>query len=175
MINYLKKDRWSPYVVGIGIALLSLLSFFFFEKMIGTSLVFVKLAAASWYLVNSSHVQNSSYYQCYLNNSSWINWSVALVFGIFIGSYLAGSFYSKSPVVHVPSIWKERFGASRLKRYIGAFLGGIFILFGARLAGGCTSGHVITGGMQLAVSGWLFMVGLFGVGVPAALIIYRRK
>jgi uncharacterized protein len=175
MMNYLKKDRWSPYVVGIGIALLSILSFFFFVKMIGTSTVFVKLAAALWYLINPSYVQMSEYYQMYLKNSSWVNWYVTLVFGIFIGSYLAGNFWHASPVIHVPSIWKDRFGPSKIKRYTGAFLGGAIILFGARLAGGCTSGHVISGGMQLAVSGWLFMIGLFGIGVPAALLIYRRK
>jgi len=175
MLEYLKKDRWSPFVAGLMIAILSLLSFYFLEQMLGTSRTFVKIAAALWYIVDPKHVQENPYYQIYLENGSWIDWQFTSVIGIFIGSYFAGNFFKKSPVVHVPEIWKQRFGSSPAVRYFGAFLGGVIILIGARIAGGCTSGHAISGGMQLATTGWLYMAGLFGVGVPAALLIYRTK
>lgn len=175
MLKYFKIDRWSSFVVGLLIAVLSLFSFYFLSEMLGTSRTFVKIAAALWYLVDPKHVQENTYYRGYLENGVWINWQFALVVGIFIGSYLAGNFFNKSPVVHVPDIWRKRFGNSRAKRYLGAFLGGVIILIGARIAGGCTSGHGIAGGMQLATTGWLFMLGLFGVGVPTALLMYRTK
>jgi hypothetical protein len=168
----LTKDRWSPYFVGFLLALLSLSSFFFLHKMLGTSVTFVRLAAALTSIVSWDHVQANSYYMSYLKDGFWIDWQMAMVIGTFLGSYLA----KKRPTsIQVPKIWNDRFGPSPLKRNIGAFLGGILLLFGARLAGGCTSGHCISGGMQLAVSGWVYMMGLFAAGVPFALLMYRRK
>jgi uncharacterized membrane protein YedE/YeeE len=57
------------------------------------------------------------------------------------------------------------------RRYIDAFLGGALILFGARLAGGCTSGHIISGITQLSVSGLIFGAAVFGGGILTARII----
>jgi uncharacterized protein len=48
------------------------------------------------------------------------------------------------------------------------------MLFGARLAGGCTSGHGISGGLQLALSSWVFMISLFSSGIIIALILYPK-
>lgn len=175
MFKYLKRDRWSPYIAGLMIAILSMSSFFLLNKMIGTSTTIVRLAAALWYIFDPNHVLNNDYYMKYLNNSTWINWQFMLLIGIFFGSLVAGRLHEKSPVVHVPSIWKERFGSSRIKRYLGAFIGGVIIIFGARLADGCTSGHGISGGMQQAVTSWVFMLGLFAFGIPSAFLIYRTK
>jgi hypothetical protein len=44
--------------------------------------------------------------------------------------------------------------------------------FGARWAGGCTSGHGISGTLQLAVSGWLAVVAFFASGGLTAYIKY---
>ena len=54
------------------------------------------------------------------------------------------------------------------QRYFNAFLGGVLIIFGARLAGGCTSGHIISGMTQLSVSGILFAATVFGGGMLTA-------
>ena len=68
--------------------------------------------------------------------------------------------------------WLTRFGASRGKRFAAAALGGFLILFGARLAGGCTSGHILSGVSQLAVSSLLFFVAAFGVAMLAARALF---
>jgi uncharacterized membrane protein YedE/YeeE len=39
------------------------------------------------------------------------------------------------------------------------------MMFGARLAQGCTSGHGISGSLQLAVSSWIFVVVFLAVAV----------
>jgi uncharacterized membrane protein YedE/YeeE len=53
-------------------------------------------------------------------------------------------------------------------------VGGFYLIFGARLAGGCTSGHILSGGMQLALSSLLFA----GVAIAAFLTMgyffYRK-
>ena len=44
-------------------------------------------------------------------------------------------------------------------------------MFGARLAGGCTSGHIISGITQLAVSGVLFGAAVFAFGILTAKLL----
>jgi uncharacterized membrane protein YedE/YeeE len=50
----------------------------------------------------------------------------------------------------------------------------MILIVGARMAGGCTSGHGISGGLQLAVSSWVFFLSMFASGVLAAMLLYRR-
>jgi uncharacterized membrane protein YedE/YeeE len=68
----------------------------------------------------------------------------------------------------------RRAGFSRAQRLLMAFGGGFLVLFGARLAGGCTSGHMMSGMSQSSVSGYLFAAGVFATGVPLAMALYRR-
>ena len=53
-------------------------------------------------------------------------------------------------------------------------VGGILVGFGARLADGCTSGHALSGGLQLAVSSWLFLTAMMLSGVIMARLIFGR-
>lgn len=169
-----KNDPWSPYLAGLLIGALSVGSLFFIHHTLGTSTTFVRLAAAFWAVFNPGHLQANDYYKSYLENNFWINWQFALVAGIFLGSYFGG-FGHRRNAENVPGIWKQKFGPGKALRFFGAFLGGIIALFGARLAGGCTSGHAISGGIQLAATGWIFMMGVFAIGIPAAFIIYGKR
>lgn len=76
---------------------------------------------------------------------------------------------------HIPQVWWERFGTSLPLRLGTSFLGGVLVLYGARLADGCTSGHMMSGMMQSSVSGYIFAVAAFGMAVPAAYLIYRKR
>jgi uncharacterized membrane protein YedE/YeeE len=55
-----------------------------------------------------------------------------------------------------------------------AFAGGFIVLFGARLAGGCTSGHMMSGMMQTAVSGYIFAAAAFAAAIPVAILLYGK-
>jgi hypothetical protein len=61
-----------------------------------------------------------------------------------------------------------------VKRFVAAFLGGVIIMFGARMAGGCTSGHGISGSLQLALSSWTFFLTMFASGILTALVLFRK-
>jgi uncharacterized membrane protein YedE/YeeE len=70
-------------------------------------------------------------------------------------------------------MWVARFGDSLLLRAAVAFTGGLFMAFGARLAGGCTSGHGISGALQLNVASWVAVVCMFAGGIATAMLLYR--
>lgn len=159
-----KLDRWSPYLSGVLIGTLAATSLIIFKKTLGVSTALIKPAAFICSLINRSHFEQNDFYREVLNNRAWIDWQLMLVIGLFLGSlisrYLAGSTSESGP-------------ASRFN--LRPLLGGFVLMLGARLAGGCTSGHAITGGFQLAVSGYLFMMGLFVIGIPAALFLYSKN
>jgi uncharacterized membrane protein YedE/YeeE len=54
-----------------------------------------------------------------------------------------------------------------------AFGGGILIGFASRLARGCTSGVALSGGAQLAIAGWVFVIAMFVSGFIGA-ALFRR-
>lgn len=66
-------------------------------------------------------------------------WTLLFVIGIAIGSFIATQFLSAKPIEFIPASHFTAMGAIR------TFIGGLLIGFGTRYAGGCTSGHAITG------------------------------
>lgn len=98
----------------------------------------------------------------------------AMVAGAALSVWLGGPRPSAAERA-APALWTERFGDGAGKRYLATFFGGVVVLFGARLAGGCTSGHMMSGIMQTALSGYLFAAAVFAVGIPTAILIYRQR
>jgi len=75
----------------------------------------------------------------------------------------------------IPALWRANFGDSVTKRYAAVFISGFVVLYGARLAGGCTSGHMMSGMMQTAVSGYIFTAAAFAAAVTTALIMFKKE
>ena len=102
-----------------------------------------------------------------------------VVAGVIIGGLLAavvkrlraGTWERPGLPVH----WRQRFGQRQALRFAVSGVGGFLLLVGARLAGGCTSGHVISGMSQMALSGMVFAAAVFAGGIPTALLLYGRK
>ncbi len=94
-----------------------------------------------------------------------------LVIGLVIGGFVASRVGAqpKAPAVEMVHAMETSTG----KRYRDAFLGGLLIVFGARLAGGCTSGHIISGIMQLSISGMIFGAAVFASGIFTAKMIRK--
>ncbi len=116
------------------------------------------------------YVASKAHYRAMPGPGSWL---MAFVIGMAVGGFLAGR-ASRSAVRDVPEIWERRFGPGRAKRYLATFVGGFLILFGARLAGGCTLGLFISGSTQLAVSGLYFGAVIFAVAMLTARLVYGR-
>lgn len=95
--------------------------------------------------------------------------------GAFISGVLISLLRKEFKITLIHSNWEKYKGSSAGKRIIWSFIGGFIIIFGARMAGGCTSGHVISGGMQLAVSSLVFAIFVFaGLLVTGKYFIKER-
>lgn len=105
------------------------------------------------------------------------NYSFVFVLAMMLGGFLSSLLRGGIPADErsVPALWRANFGEGRAARYLAAFLGGFVVLYGARLAGGCTSGHMMSGMMQTAVSGYIFAAGAFAAAIPSAMILFRRE
>jgi uncharacterized membrane protein YedE/YeeE len=98
-----------------------------------------------------------------------------LVVGLAIGGFVAARFGKGKATTHVPAIEPVHAAESTSgRRYLSTFTAGFLLLFGARLAGGCTSGHVISGIAQLAVSSLIFAAAVFGAGMLTARLLTPR-
>lgn len=168
-MNVLRAKTWSPYAAGALAGLLLILSVFITGKYFGASTTFVRAAGFIEQTVAPEKVASMEYF---VKNKAKLDWQFLFVVGVLFGS-LASSWLSKEKkAVAVPPMWESRFGPSRTKRWVVAFLGGIVVMFGARLADGCPSGHGLSGLAQIALSGYVSLICFFLGGVIIAGILY---
>ncbi|MCL6260922.1 YeeE/YedE family protein [Aquiflexum sp. TKW24L] len=164
------QTLWSPYVVGIGIGILSWLSFLISGKPIATSTTFARAGGMIENLISGGKAEQRPYFK---KIKLLINWQWMLVLGVVLGSFLSAMISGDIQAnAWVPPLWASAFGDDAVLRVIVALVGGIILGFGARFAGGCTSGHGISGTLQLAVSSWVSVIFFFIGGVITAHIIY---
>jgi hypothetical protein len=102
-----------------------------------------------------------------------VDWEWMLVLGVFIGAFLSAKLSGQFQGDWVPTKWAATFGNTPLTRWIVALIGGTVMGIGARWAGGCTSGHGISGTLQLAVSSWLAVICFFIGGIATAMLIFN--
>lgn len=172
MKRFLTATSWSPYLVGAGIGILSWFAFLTADHPLGITTAFEHTAALTEKAVAPAFAEANNYFE---KESPKIGWEWMLVIGVFIGAFISSKASGDRNAPAVPPLWQNRFGSSKGKRYAAAFVGGALMLFGARMAQGCTSGHGISGTLQLAVSSWLFTAIFFGTGIVTAFVLYGRK
>lgn len=167
------KGAWSPYLAGALSGLILILSVYLVGKYFGASTSFVRTAGLIEQSIAPDHVAATDYFVKYFKKAAGIDWQWMFVLGIFFGSFLSSNFSGSFSWTALPDTWRERFGDSVNKRAVVAFIGGFIALFGVRMAGGCPSGHGLSGMAQLSVSGLLAMVGFFAGGLVTARLLYK--
>lgn len=163
-IAYAGMPRWAR--LGVLFGLLSATSIVLFGP-IGVSGTYPRLIGALIRRIDPSFAASNPYL---VKMGTLVTPETLLVVGLVIGAFIAsriggaGRKAARPPaatIIHA----NER---TTNRRYVNAFLGGVLILFGARLAGGCTSGHIISGITQLSVASIIFAVGVFAAGIVTA-------
>jgi uncharacterized protein len=171
MSNPLAKKSWSPYLVGMGIGVLSWFAFWSADQPLGITTAFEHTSALVLEAAIPGLAESNNYYQ---EQSPKIGWEWMLVVGVFLGAIISSLASGDREPITVPPLWQSLFGPSVPLRLTVALLGAGLMMFGARLAQGCTSGHGISGNLQLAASSWLFSVIFFSVAVMTAFLMYGR-
>ncbi|MCB1228860.1 MAG: YeeE/YedE family protein [Verrucomicrobiae bacterium] len=168
----LRASSWSPYAVGAGIGLLSWLVFLVVNKPLGMSTEISKFSGCATSLMTGWEKMVANPYWAKTTPAFGYS-TVFLIFtaiGAGVSALLGGTFRLEK----VPALWSAHHGKGTAKRMAAAFVGGMILLYGARLAGGCTSGHGISGTLQLAVSSWIFFAVLFAAGIVTARLLFRN-
>jgi hypothetical protein len=170
MFEYLTLTTWSPYLAGAGIGVLCCLAFVLSDRPIGCSTAFVKLRGLIGRTINPEKTGQMDYYREIIPR---IDWALMIIPGVMIGAFisvlLSGSFH----LLWVPSLWAATFGPGPVLRVVVALAGGILLGFGARWAGGCTSGHGINGSIQLSLASMVTAACFFAGGIATALLLFR--
>ena len=156
----------SPYLAGVGIGLVLLLSFVLMGRGLGASGAFSSVVTAAVETASPEHASESGFYARYLGGggaSPLQDWLVFEIIGVVIGGLLSAALAGRVR-------WTTERGPriTNRRRLVHAFVGGAVMGLGARLARGCTSGLGLTGGATLSVGSWLFVIAAFAGAYAAA-------
>ena len=154
------KNRYmNPYLAGTMLGIVLLTAMFLAGRGLGASGGMKYCVVAAVGAVDRQHANNSIYYSKYFEEGKkpLKNWLTLEIFGVVAGGFLSGAFSKrlKFRIEKSPKITNTR-------RLIFAFLGGVFFVYGAQLARGCTSGAALSGMAVLSVAGFVTMIAIFG-------------
>jgi len=162
-----RKKNYNWLYAGIGLAVLNCIVFLssVTNRVIGASTSYPYLGDLL------TGITDNEYFASTVKSGTWelIFLAGAMLSGLVL-SFIRKDF--KIKLIH--SGWSKTEGKSPAKRILWAFVGGFIMLVGARMAGGCTSGHVISGGMQIAVSSLLFGAFVFAGLLLTGKYFYKK-
>ena len=165
-----KVKYWNPYLGGVLLGVLLFLSFFVTSHGLGASGGVNRIAVAVEDLVVPEHVDKTPYIAKMAGGdrdplAHWLVWEVA---GIMLGGFVSGLLRGRVKVqtYRGPQITSRT-------RWAFAFIGGVLMGYGARLARGCTSGQALSGGAVMSVGSWVFMFSVFAGGYGLAWFVRR--
>ena len=164
-----KADSASDYkwlYSGIGLATLFSASFshFLIDNVLGASTAFLYMGDTLLFVTDTDYFKKwefAGYMQSFF------------ILGAFLAGLIISIIKKEFRLVLMHAHWVKYKGPSKIKRIIWAFIGGFLLFTGARLAGGCTSGHIISGGIQLALSSFVFAFFVFTGLLTTGRLFYR--
>jgi uncharacterized membrane protein YedE/YeeE len=158
----LSAKMWAPEVAGVVIGLLQLPSMYLIGTTLGTSSSYCSIAGCFACAVDKDVDKHAKYLKGYIGGLNNL-WQGGVVAGIFLGASISqrmGHAYDSDILANDISP-------------LTAFIGGGMLLFGARIAGGCTSGHGISGIPQMNIPSLVTVACMFAGGIGTALCLYQ--
>jgi len=166
------KGFWNPYIAGIALGLVLLVTFYLMGTGLGASGAVARTAAVIAHGISPQFVETNGYFKGFYGagvRHPLFDWVVVQVVGVFAGGLVA-----------VITARRFRIGVGRGPtaglglRLSLAFFGGIIGGIGTRFAMGCTSGQALSGGATMAVGSWAFMMVVFATAFIAAYFVRRE-
>ncbi len=161
------KKNYNWLYAGIGLAVLNCIVFLTagFDRVIGASTTYPYVGDLLTGLTQNEY---------FASTVKPGNWELIFLSGSFLSGLVVSLLRKDFKIQLIHSGWSKTQGISPVKRIGWAFFGGFVMLIGARMAGGCTSGHVISGGMQIAASSLLFGAFVFAGLLLTGKFFYKR-
>ena len=173
---------WAWYVAGPTIAIVMFLLYYFGEKFgVSSNLeTFCSIGGAGNFI---------DYFKIDWKQNSW---NLVFVAGAIAGGFIAANWLSPSDIVAInpqtiqdlSAIGIQHAGATylhdeifsletmlTLKGFLVLLIAGLMVGFGARWAGGCTSGHAIVGLSNLELPSLISVIGFFIGGIVMTWLI----
>lgn len=155
----MKKKYMNPYIAGTLLGLVLLSAMVLSGRGLGASGGLKYCVVAAVGTVDRPHAEKSVYYSKYFTGGQnpIKDWLVFEILGIVAGGFISGALAGrlKFRIEKSPKI-------SNIRRLVFAFLGGVFFVYGAQLARGCTSGAALSGMAVLSLAGFVTMAVIFG-------------
>lgn len=170
VLDYLLQPSWSPYVAGAGIGIVVCLALLLSDRPLGCSSGYAKASGLIARAISPGYVDRSAFYTFIVPAADW---QFMVIPGIMIGAFLAAVSSGTFHLFWVPPLFAATFGDSIVLRIGVAVLGGFLLAIGARWAGGCTSGHGISGTLQLSLSSMVAAGCFFAGGIATAFLLFR--
>ncbi len=169
------QSRYRPYLFGALAGLLQVLSVAVAGHFFGTSTTFPRFAGT---VINAIGFDvSAAQLGSFADGPAIIltHWQTWFVIGIGLGAFLMSKLTGTFKRERLPQMWTDRFGPSMQKRLWLSIVGGIVAIIGVRMAGGCPSGHGVSGVAQLGVGSLLAVAMFFVGGIITARLLYGRS
>mgnify|MGYP005837877879 CR=1 FL=1 len=175
--SFLRKDLWAPEVAGIGLGIVYILGVWLAHQTPGTTGTLFKISALAGAPLTANDPMNLFFSMTHPPiTQTGMTWQAWMLVGVFLGALVSARLSGGFRLRWLPlEQWADVFGPSVRRRWLVAFLGGGLLAFGAGLAGGCTSGLALAGGVQLSPAAFLFIPAVFISGTVTQMIVYRRR
>jgi uncharacterized membrane protein YedE/YeeE len=148
----------SPYLIGAAIGLLNIGAFAAFRKGIGVSGAYESGAALVARRIAPDALRVNDYVKA-RKQAPKFDWESWLMVGTVLGGMLAARVER-----HSSAGASDDLPEPSLRSPLASVTGGALLMYGARMADGCTSGHALSGTAQGAASSWVFTPLMFLVG-----------
>lgn len=181
ILAFIRKETWSPYISGALLGVVGIAAVWASNNLLGASGAFENIAGILGKWIAPDLFSNMYFTYIMPPDPQYgITYGMMMLIGLFFGGMAAAAtsntlLWGKKNAANPDSQWKRIFGPQTWKRWLLAFVGAIILEYAAGIAGGCTSGLAISGGMLLAPAAFLFIAGMFISGIITALLVYRRR
>ena len=177
---FVSQEQWSPYVAGILLGIISLLAVVLAKALLGASGAFENVAGWIGKQLNLSIFNNVYWGSGEGRALPIMEPAITCCVYLLVGTILGGTLGALSSRTfkfrwNDDVQWKRIFGPQPWKRWVIGFFGAILIEYAAGIAGGCTSGLAISGGMTFTLAAFLFIGAMFISGIITLLIVYGRR
>ena len=163
-----KSTNYKWLYAGIGLAILNAVVFL----TVGTDRI---IGASTAYPFVADLITGTTHNNYFTKIQGPGQWELLFLTGAFVSGIVISLFRKEFKTTLIHSNWEKYKGNSVAKRIIWSFIGGFILIIGARMAGGCTSGHILSGGMQLSLSSLIFAAFVFAGLLLTGKYFYKNK